>query len=83
MFSFLNQTSYLVTALVVLVIAGGFLFSRGISPARVGAFLLLFLLLLAGQLLLRSGPSGVTTVQEAEALIQSDRPVLIEFFSDY
>ncbi|MBI4328465.1 MAG: hypothetical protein HY685_01200 [Chloroflexi bacterium] len=83
MFSFLNQTSYLATALVILVIAGGFLFSRGISPVRVGAFLLVILLLAAAQLLLRSGPTGVTTVQGAEALIESDRPVLVEFFSDY
>lgn len=83
MLQLLNQHSYLITALLVFLIAGGFLLRwRGGLP---GALLTLALtgLLVGGYFLLRPGQSTIQDAAEFEAALASGQPVLLELYSNY
>lgn len=82
--AFANQYSFvLITALILLLAAGGLILRRARWRTVVASLLALGLVIGAAYLLLRPGSSDVDSVEAAEAVIASGSPTLVEFYSNY
>ncbi|OGO16588.1 MAG: hypothetical protein A2Z14_11515 [Chloroflexi bacterium RBG_16_48_8] len=81
--SFLNQYSFLIAAIVGVVLLGFLLFRKSVDRSSVITFSALILGLLLSFFLLRPGTSSSQKVDEVLGQIGSGQPVLLQFQSDY
>ncbi|MFO7323419.1 MAG: thioredoxin family protein [Chloroflexota bacterium] len=81
---FSNQFSYILFSLLAIVGATLLLWRARVRRTVIGiAAIALGVAAATGWVLLRPGEPDVDSVEAAEALIQSDKPTLVEFFSNY
>ena len=79
----LNQTSYLLLAAVVLVVVGALVWRLGPWPVRLFILGGVSAVLVASFLVLRSGSSQATSINEVLVLAQGGVPVVVEVYSDF
>ena len=79
----LNQASYLLVAAAVLVVAGALVGRLGAWRIRLVILGGVAAVLVASFLLLRSGSSQTTSINEVLVLTQSGIPVVVEVYSDF
>ena len=79
----LNQTSYLLLAAVVLVVAGALVWRIGTWPVRLVILGGVLAVLVASFLVLRSGSSQAASINEVLVLTQGGVPVVVEVYSDF
>ena len=79
----LNQTSYLLLAAVVMVVVGALAWRLGPWPVRLFILGGVGAVLVASFLVLRSGSSQATSINEVLVLTQGGVPVVVEVYSDF
>jgi hypothetical protein len=79
----LNQTSYLLLAVIVLVLTGALVWRLGTWPARLVILGAVVGVLVAAFLVLRSGSSQAASLNEVLVLTQGGVPVVVEVYSDF
>ena len=81
-----NQHSYIITAIILLAMAGIALrrMRQGTFFIRLAGWFMLMMFLGASWLVFRpSPPHSISTMEEAENLIGNDTPTVLEFYSAY
>ena len=79
----INQTSYLLVAAVVLVVVGALVWRLGTWPVRLVILGGVVGVLVASFLVLRSGSSQATSIDEVLVLTRGGVPVVVEVYSDF
>ena len=79
----LNQNSYLLLAAVVLVVAGALVGRLGTWRVRLVILGGVVAVLVGSFLVLRSGSSQATSINEVLVLTQGGVPVVMEVYSDF
>ena len=79
----LNQSSFLVVAVVIIFVAFAMVFRlpSGMKPVGIVLFVMLLVALAGFAALMRTG-NGVVRVASADEAIGAGKPVLIEFYSN-
>ena len=83
MANLLNQFSYVLLALMVLVPAGYFALIAKRSALGIVLFAVLVLAVVLTKRALSYGSAGVSSAEQVEGLLLSGKPTLIQFYSNY
>ena len=79
----INQTSGLLLAAVVLVVVGALVWRLGAWRVRLVILGGVLAVLMASFLVLRSGSSQVTSINEVLALTQNGVPIVVQVYSNF
>lgn len=79
----LNQYSYLIASLFVLLAVGWPLLRQGVRPRGLIALALVALAFASGQMMLRTGAGTARHIAELDRMIARGNPLLIELYSNY
>ena len=82
--SFINQNSYIITSVIILMIMASILFRDGIRLLDITAITVVAATFFVSWLLVRPTQSTLTNIYEAgDIFTNEDMPILLEFQSEY
>lgn len=84
MLPIINHNSYIIAALTILALAAALIATRfRQQPAAWIGLVALVLILVAGNLVFRVGPSEIETTAQFDQVLASGKPVVLEIYSNY